>query len=250
MILIKLGGSVITDKNVPYTFKRRRTTRLINEIASSTDNDFIVVHGGGSFGHPGAEKFELNTKDPKNVAEATSKVQNHMRVLNNRIIEMMIDERLPAVSIPGGIVTKYTDGKLRDLNSDIFHRYIDIGTVPVTFGDVALDEKRKVTICSGDDLMLGLCEKAEKAIFVSNVDGIYKKGELVYEFTEEMYPLVKKDIKTTETSIDVTGGMNRKVEKMLEISENCRTFVINGSKKDRLKRMLNGKDTVSTEVKR
>lgn len=247
--MIKLGGSVISDKNLPYTFKHRTTKRLIKEIASSVEEDLIVIHGGGSFGHPGAEKFDLNCKSPKNIDEGTSKVQKDMRILNTRIIEMMIEEGLWAVSIPSGIVTRYDDGELIDMNKDLFYQYLSIGVVPVTFGDVSLDDKRGVTICSGDDLMLALDEKADRAIFVSNVDGIYKKGEVVEEFTGRMLPLSNEDIPTKNTSIDVTGGMNRKVEKMLELSKDCRTFLVNGNEADRLKRLIKGEHTIYTEVK-
>ncbi|MFW6142307.1 MAG: isopentenyl phosphate kinase [Candidatus Saliniplasma sp.] len=249
MILIKLGGSVISDKNTPYTFKPRITKRLIKEISSSMDEEIIIVHGGGSFGHPGAEKFELNTKHPKSIKEATSKVQKDMRILNTRVIEMMIEEDLWAVSLPGGILTRYSNGKLIDMNTDIFLRYLDIGVVPVTFGDVALDENRGVTICSGDDLMLALGENADRAIFVTNVDGIYKNGNIVEEFTEDMFPLSQEDIPLESTSIDVTGGMNSKVEKMLELSKECRTLLVNGAEEGRLERLIKGKDTVYTEVK-
>ncbi|MGM0404690.1 MAG: isopentenyl phosphate kinase [Thermoplasmatota archaeon] len=249
MILIKLGGSVISDKNIPYTFKHRTTRRLIKEIASSVEEDLIIIHGGGSFGHPGAEKFDLNSHKPENIDEGTSKVQKDMRILNTRIIEMMIEEELWAVSIPSGIVTRYDDGELIDMNKNIFYQYISRGVVPVTFGDVTLDDKRGVTICSGDDLMLALGENADRAIFVSNVDGIYKKGKVVEEFTESKLPLSKEDILTKNTSIDVTGGMNRKVEKMLDLSKDCRTFLVNGNEDGRLEQLIKGEDTIYTEVK-
>ncbi len=247
--MIKLGGSVISDKNIPYSFKHRVTKRLIKEISSS-EEEIIVVHGGGSFGHPGAEKFDLNSENPKQISEGASKVQRDMRILNTRIIEMMVDEGLWAISIPSGIVTSYENGELVDINTDIFYRYLTIGVVPVTFGDVSLDNQRGVTICSGDDLMLALGKEADKAIFVSNVDGIYKDGELVREFTENMYPLSKDDISLKKKSIDVTGGMNRKVEKMLELAKYCRTFLVNGTEEGRLKQLINGNDTICTEVKR
>lgn len=219
-------------------------------MASSVTDELIVVHGGGSFGHPGAEKFGLNSEDPKSICEATSRVQNDMRVLNNRIIEMMIKKELWPISIPGGVVTRYDDGDLLDIDNDVFNRYLDLGNVPVTFGDVALDDERGVTICSGDDLMLALGERADRAIFVTNVDGIYKDKELVKTFTEKMYPLTEKDIPGVDGSIDVTGGMNGKVEKMLELSEHCPTFVINGTEEGRLKRLILKKETIYTEVKR
>ena len=50
MILVKLGGSVITDKGRYRTFDPETTDRLAEEIAR-TGQDVMVVHGAGSFGH-------------------------------------------------------------------------------------------------------------------------------------------------------------------------------------------------------
>ena len=249
MILIKLGGSVLTNKDRPYSFKRKTLERLTDEIVRSDLKDLVLVHGGGSFGHPGAEKYKLNSENPIDVEEGTAKVQKDMRIMNNHVLEIMHEKGLWAVSLPGGVVTKYKNGELIDFDEEIFERYLSIGTVPISFGDVAFDEDRKVTICSGDDIMLSLAEKAEKAIFVANVDGVFKDGKLVETFTEDMFPLDPEDFDSKETSIDVTGGMNKKVKKMLEMSKHCPTYVVNGSKKERLYKLLNNENTTYTEVK-
>ena len=49
MILIKLGGSVITDKSQYKKFDREQAERLCREIAES-GVPVIIVHGAGSFG--------------------------------------------------------------------------------------------------------------------------------------------------------------------------------------------------------
>lgn len=249
MILIKLGGSVLTNKDRPYSFKRKTLERLTDEIIRSELDDLVLVHGGGSFGHPGAEKYGLNSETPIHVEEGISEVQKDMRVMNNHVLEIMHDKGLWAVSVPGALITRYKDGELIDFDQDIFERYLSIGTVPIAFGDVAYDEERKVTICSGDDIMLSLADKADKAIFVANVDGVFKNGELVETFTKEMFPLEPEDFDSDKTSIDVTGGMNKKVKKMLEMSKHCPTYVVNGSEKERLYKLLNNESTVYTEVK-
>ena len=249
MILIKLGGSVLTNKDRPYSFKRKTLERLTDEIVRSDLEDLVLVHGGGSFGHPGAEKYRLNSKNPTKVEEGTAKVQKDMRTMNNHVLEIMHEKGLWAISLPGGLVTTYKDGELIDFNEEIFERYLSIGMVPISFGDVAFDEDRKVTICSGDDIMLSLAEKAEKAIFVANVDGVFKDGKLVETFTKDMFPLEPEDFDSKNTSIDVTGGMNKKAKRMLEMSKHCATYVVNGSKKDRLYKLLNNESTTYTEVK-
>ncbi len=50
MMLIKLGGSVITDKSQYRRFDKDAVSRLCREIAES-GKQAVVVHGAGSFGH-------------------------------------------------------------------------------------------------------------------------------------------------------------------------------------------------------
>ncbi len=250
MILIKLGGSVLTNKDRKYSFRTNVVKRLVKEIKKSDVEEYIIVHGGGSFGHPGAKKFALNSSDPEDPAEGMAKVQLDMRRMNNHLLELMLDEGIWGISMPGGLFTIFQDGELHELDQEIVQRYLSLGTVPVAFGDVAIDKKRGLTICSGDDIMLGLSSLADKAIFVSDVDGIYKDGKLKEEVSEDMLPLESDDLSEEKGSTDVTGGMNEKVKKMFEISKHNRTYLVNGDKKGRLRKILDDEKVICTEVKR
>ena len=63
MIILKLGGSVITrkDKNKP-TLDPVNLDRIAQEIANANVDQLIIVHGAGSFGHPYASKFEIGSE--------------------------------------------------------------------------------------------------------------------------------------------------------------------------------------------
>ena len=250
MILIKLGGSVITEKLKEYVFREDVVRQLVGEISeyySSQKEPIILVHGGGSFGHPGAKKYGLNTDNPRDIAKGTAEVQYEMRRLNQLFMKILLDNELWGVSIPGGVVSTYDDRKLIELRTDIFETLMDLETIPVTFGDVALDRTKGVTICSGDDLMMGLAHLANKAIFVTDIDGIIKDDEVMETFTEDMLPLTPLDRKKTT---DVTGGMEGKVKKMIKMSSLCQTFVVNGLIEGRLTKLLMDEKTTGTEVKR
>jgi len=56
LVLLKLGGSLITEKNQANTAKHDLIQRLANEIKSALDArgddlQLIIGHGAGSFGH-------------------------------------------------------------------------------------------------------------------------------------------------------------------------------------------------------
>ncbi|MFI5416812.1 MAG: gamma-glutamyl kinase, partial [Nitrososphaerales archaeon] len=50
MILIKLGGSIITNKEKPLS-PRISTIDKISKQLKKIHEPIILVHGGGSFGH-------------------------------------------------------------------------------------------------------------------------------------------------------------------------------------------------------
>lgn len=247
LILIKLGGSVLTDKAIPFSFDHQVTRRLSSEIKDTRD-DIIVVHGGGSFGHPGAKRYGLNTPEPEDISRGTAEVQRDMRKMNQIVLEIMLEEGINAISVPGGLVSRYRDGDLVSLDEDTFLDYLAIGTTPVTFGDVALDETRGVTICSGDDIMSRMAYLADMSVFVTNVDGIFKNGVVAERFTRDMLPLTKKDMPENSKTIDVTGSMERKLELMLDMSKHCDTYVVNGLVPGRLRSILDGEPTLCTVV--
>ena len=52
MEILKLGGSVVTLKDRPRTPNTEAITRLATEVATAGPRRLIIVHGGGSYGHP------------------------------------------------------------------------------------------------------------------------------------------------------------------------------------------------------
>ena len=59
MYIIKLGGSVITDKSKESFFKKEIMNNLSKEIKKANKR-CIIIHGAGSFGHILAKKYKLN----------------------------------------------------------------------------------------------------------------------------------------------------------------------------------------------
>ena len=56
LMILKLGGSVITDKSTSYATADEKNIELIANEILKCKKDFnfklIIVHGAGSFGHP------------------------------------------------------------------------------------------------------------------------------------------------------------------------------------------------------
>lgn len=90
LILIKLGGSVITDKSKPFTARPGAIKRLVGEIKQAGKiykGKILIGHGSGSFGHTVAAKYKtqegIDKKDSINgrpLAVFTSHIKKALEI--------------------------------------------------------------------------------------------------------------------------------------------------------------------------
>ena len=59
ILLLKLGGSLLTDKNKPFFIREEVVKSTIQQIINANEK-VILIHGGGSFGHPLAKKYNIS----------------------------------------------------------------------------------------------------------------------------------------------------------------------------------------------
>ena len=230
MILIKLGGSIITNKKKPLSPRKKSIDKIVRAL-KKIDEPIIVVHGGGSYGHYWSVKYNMHTKPANYNTHGVSVVKNSMVELNKIILDSFLKNRLNPYCLPP---TDFIFG-----NKPIIKKVKEIekiaksNLVPVTFGDALWYGKKKSYILSGDRIMSILAKilKPKLCVFVLNVDGLYsdpKTKKLIHELKGEK-PLIIKSSK------DVTGGMKRKVDEATKISKNgMNVFFVNGNKPERI----------------
>jgi len=255
MFIIKLGGSVITDKSKKYSFRKEVADNLSKAIKKS-NKKVIIVHGAGSFGHILAKKYELNSGH-KNDRQLRGFSLTHTMVqkLNTMVLDSLHENGIDAVSISPHSVLKLDDHKPLKFNIEIFKDSLENGFTPVTFGDVVLDKSLGFSICSGDLLIQLFAKyfKPEKIIFVLDEDGIYtsnpkidKNAKLIKSTNMEK---LKNYTTKADAHADVTGGMGGKIGAINNISKlGLDTILLNGNKPDRLYKVLVGEDTTCTTV--
>jgi isopentenyl phosphate kinase len=254
MILVKLGGSVITDKTGYRNFRESETRMLAREISRS-GKDVFLVHGAGSFGHVLAHKYTLQNGyvDEKQIPGVTE-VMADVRDLNLRVIRTLNQEGIPSVSIPPSAVAELDDGKLVHLETSLFEKYSGLGITPVTFGDICPDRSKGFGICSGDQLMERLARefRPEKVIFCADVDGIFTSDPNL-NAGSKLLPLVTKEtlesLPRTERYLDVTGSIYGKIESMLGLASYAgECIVINGLVEGRLEAALLGEEVIGSRA--
>jgi len=255
MFIIKIGGSIITNKAKQNSFKKDILDKLAKQIKKSK-KEVILIHGAGSFGHILAKKYNLNEGFKKNnQLYGFSLTHAMVQKLNLLVLNSLHENGISAVSLPPHNILKLKNHKFFSFNHQIFIDYLKIGITPVTFGDVVLDEKLGFSICSGDLLMqiLSDCFKPEKTIFIIDEDGLYSSNPKINKNAEFIDSVAIEKLKKFSAALDkhddVTGGMGGKIETIKNIAKlGIDTVLLNGNKPDRLFKVLNGKDTISTTI--
>lgn len=267
MILIKMGGSVITDKSVPLSYQKDAVSKMADAIAHmiSFGEHVIVVHGGGSFGHYYSTIYDMHTKPDKYDLRGIAVVRNSMIHLNSMISETMVHSGIVPYSIPPSVFVHGADspypipsdehspvlgsGMIKERVQEIL-RMAQSGLCPVTYGDVMWHGHGRSYILSGDLIMVHLARILEPklAIFATDVDGLYTSldsGKMITQIDAAMAHKISTGISVNQTKAgvaDVTGGMSRKVQSALDILKmNIDTFLVNGNKPDRIQATLEGK---------
>ena len=226
LAILKLGGSVITDKDSPETVDDAALGRVLDAIAAAmeTDSRLVVVHGGGSFGHVHAAEHGVSTTDGTTEAAAANAIHGAMKQLNRVVVDELHDREVPALPVhPLSVAARDESGVLA-LPADSTTGLLAEGFVPVLHGDVIAHAGEGVTVLSGDEIVTSLADSlgASRVGLCSTVRGVLDADEAVIdEITDfEEVAAVLGDSEST----DVSGGMAGKVRELLALGAPAHIF--------------------------
>lgn len=259
LVLIKLGGSLITDKNKPFSEDLKTIKRLASEIHKArrrTNMLFIVGHGGGSYPHVPAKKFKTAQGIlGKESYQGIAKVQDAAARLNRIVVHELINAKEDAVSFSPSSFMVAKDGQIKKAFLDPLLRLLDFGMLPVVYGDVLLDLKMGCSIASTEKILNFLALKlkdkfkVKKVIHCGKTNGVYnKKGKTIAKINTKNFGKIRAEIGSSE-GIDVTGGMIHKVKEALTLAKKgIPSAIINGGRSNELLNVLLDKPHRGTEV--
>lgn len=214
--ILKLGGSVITDKTAQEAIDEAALERIASALSENRPNDLVLVHGGGSFGHPAAAEHAVGrstgTRDPG----AIQAIDAAMTRLNRAVVSALLDEDVPAVGLePRAAAAKDATGRAT-FEAFGTRALLDEQFVPVTYGYVVAHAGRGSTVLSGDAIAtsLGRSLEAERIGLCTDVPGVLDdSGTVIPEISsfDAVAPYLSDG-----PGVDVTGGIARKVQALLE----------------------------------
>ena len=259
MILIKLGGSIITNKEKPLS-PRKKTIENISKGLRKINEPIIIVHGGGSFGHPMAKKYSISNGfniKIENQFYGLAKTHEAMVKLNSIVINSFLEKNYPVIPIePYSTFIKKSKG-IEIKNLEAIELTLEMGVTPVLYGDVILDEEKTFSIISGDNIILELCKRLQKmhiskVIFTIDKDGIFieRNGEIEFLNEARFTQIDGLNLANLGKKIDVTGGIMNKLKTIKEIGKlNIPVQILNGLNENFLFKGIIDEKVKSTNIK-
>lgn len=234
LTILKLGGSVVTEKDTPETVDEDALEHACDEIATylsettvggavDDPNRLVVVHGGGSFGHHHAAEHGLSSSSASRDVEALTEVHRAMGTLNERIVDALHQRGVNALPVRPLSVAHRHESTLH-FDTGAVETMLGEGFVPVTHGDVVSEGGAGGTVLSGDDIVVSLTTtlSPERVGLCSTVPGVLDERGNVIERIDS-YADVESALEGSDTT-DVTGGMAHKVKKLLEVDAPASVF--------------------------
>ncbi len=242
LAVIKLGGSVVTDKEKKGVFRREVAVAFFKQIKGM--REVVLVHGGGSFGHPVAlEYFRHGATIPLGISE----IHRAMVELNSLIVDVALEQGVPVMPFPASSIFVAENGEIKECFLDPLRLSLKRGMVPLCYGDVVADSARGFSILSGDSIASALAVElgAEYLVYCIDKDGVLDEYGLPIRL------LTNRDqIHKVRTIPDITGSIEGKVREALKAAKaGVKTFILNGLHPERLSMLLEGKEVIGTEVR-
>jgi isopentenyl phosphate kinase len=249
--IVKIGGSCLTDKATKETlnndmldwFSQSMSAilrRSNDTLSCSHTARYIVVHGAGSFGHFTAKEYGLRglSSDPNidpakqdYLVEGVAETRRSVQTLNQHVILSLLKNHVPAVGLsPLGLGlpcpnSKETKRDFQEALQRLLDTTLDAGFIPVLHGDACLYGAYGAGILGGDTLLELLGSSVQKAIFITDVPGIYTSNPHVdpdatlvdrIEIDKDGHVIVSEasgEVEATGSTHehDVTGGLAAKL---------------------------------------
>ena len=256
--LLKIGGSLVTDKNQRSTFRQSVMARVATEIADALKTQpalkLIIGHGSGSFGHFEAQQYDTmaGVQSPEQWV-GFAKVATVAAELNYLVAKELHNANIPAMRIQPSASALAENGIITQMSLTSIEWALQHQLVPLVYGDVAFDTVRGGTIISTETIFTYLVAHlpVKHIILLGEVDGVYDgQKNIITQITPDNFHQYKS-VLGGSSGVDVTGGMLTKVEDMLELASREPypvIQIINGNTKGIIRDVLSGVTVNGTTI--
>lgn len=250
-VVLKIGGSVLTDKGRVSTARLEHIERIAAEIKAGCRSRLVLIHGAGSFGHHQAKEYGLKSGLNDQSIRGIWPTHSAVKTLNGMIIDALYRNGVYAAPVHPLSCCTLKNGRIESISMNVIEGMLSAGIIPVLHGDVAFDTEKGIDVLSGDQIVVCLAKtlNARKVGIGTNVDGVYAKDfNVIGKITPANIYQVIKAI-SGSGGVDVTGGMHGKVMELLDLaSSGIPSQVFNADKPGGVARFLRDENCGGTLI--
>jgi len=224
LTVLKLGGSLLTDKTKPYTYREEILHSVAREIGECLQEGLIkplvLLHGVGSYGHPPVLEHKLHKGflGPEQLLPL-SKTQESVAILRHIIVRALQDAGIPVCLMYPSSMATSEKMQMTSYFLDPLKGFASVGMIPLLGGDILIDSVMGWSVGSGDQLAVIIAKElgAKRLLFASDVAGIYEHDPKIKPDAVPIDSINLNDLETTlkrmgASSIDdASGAMKGKI---------------------------------------
>jgi len=217
-LILKLGGSVITDKSADCAVNRGRLASVAGAIAGVRTGGLLMIHGAGSCGHPEAKRYHLDQGASAGDTDGIFVTHRAVSGLNDTVVAALRKKGVAAVGIHPLHTGIADNGRLVGFECRHLEKMLMLGMVPVIHGDVVMDLSKGACIVSGDQLVryLAVALRINRVGLATDVPGVLDGDVVVPAITRKTVPALQIG---SSSHTDVTGGMRGKIDELLILAD-------------------------------
>ena len=217
-VVIKLGGSVITDKSVAFKANYRSMNAIARQLAKVRDR-LILLNGAGSFGHIPVKQYGLDKGFSRDKIRRFASTKLQLLRLQETLVSALCSHGIPAVPFSPSSFMMARSGRLCTAELTPIKRFLDFGLVPLLGGDLVADLDRGWRVVSADQMAAWIAPRvgASMIIYGTDVDGLYSSDPNMCKDALLLATLSCREIRRIAGSTlgsrtpDVTAGMRGKL---------------------------------------
>lgn len=252
MNIIKIGGSVLTDKE-SGAFDKSAAVAIARNLPSQS----IVVHGSGTYGKPPAIEFGyIDGVVKKDLISSILHVRQMLALLNGQFVNTLLENGTSAVGLSAFALFSDDGKRTRFVGHRVIESCFAREITPVIYSDFIFYKHDCLRVLSSDHIVSILARKYRpaNAVFATDVDGVFKpamSGHTVKAIFKHLDRgmLRRNDAGIKRDELDVTGGMFAKVIYAMESARYAaRCIILNGHRSARIRTFCAGSRVPGTMV--
>jgi len=217
-VILKLGGSILTDKGADCAINRESLATIAAAVAAAGTEGIVIIHGAGSCGHPEAKRYHLDQGAAAGKTDGIYVTHRAVSGLNAEVVSALREKGASAIGVHPLHVGVADKGRLVAFECRHLEKMLSLGMVPVIHGDVVMDLSRGACIVSGDQLVryLATALRINRVGLATDVPGVLDGGRVVPEITRHTAASLHIG---DSLHTDVTGGMRGKIDELLGLAD-------------------------------